>query len=154
MYVILYFQGREIDRMIVDSIEDLRDLQDFEFKIVDPEEKQWYATDLHHLTVENDLYRHVVKTGKFHQIVLMTLKPGEDIGMEVHPDTDQFIRIEGGRGKAIIDGDAFMLQEESAINIEAGSKHNIVNTGDEPLKLYTIYSPPHHSEGLVQPNKP
>lgn len=154
MYVIIYFQGREIDRLIVDDIDELRDLQDFEFKIVDPEEKQWYTDDLHHLTAENSLYRHVIKTGKYHQIVLMSLKPGEDIGMEVHHDTDQFIRIEAGEGEAIIDGDRFQLREESAINIDAGSRHNIVNTGDEPLKLYTIYSPPHHPNGLVQPEKP
>lgn len=150
MDVIVYFHGKEIDRLHVSH----KKLKHFkEFDIVKPEEKQWYAKDLHQKTVENVFYRHVVKTGKHHQIVLMSLKPGQDIGLETHPDTDQFIRIESGDGKAIIDGKSYDLGEESAIDISAGSQHNIINTGNIPLKLYTIYSPPHHQSGLLEVEK-
>jgi mannose-6-phosphate isomerase-like protein (cupin superfamily) len=84
----------------------------------------------------------------------MSLKPKEDIGMEVHPDNDQFIRIEKGQGQAIIDGQSFVLADGSAVVIPAGSQHNIMNTSEtEELKLYTVYSPAHHPDGTVHKTK-
>jgi len=112
------------------------------------------------LTLNNEFYRRVLSTSDNHQIVLMSLNKGQEIGEEMHPDTDQFIRIEKGNGVAILNGKKFDLRIDSFINIPKGTVHNIINTGKTPLKLYTIYSPPHHRsiegnprKGLVQPIK-
>src|SRR4030042_2307321 len=105
-------------------------------------------------TLENTNFRKVLYTGKHSQLVLMSLKPKEEIGMEVHTDNDQFFRFEKGQGKCIIDGNEYELSDGVAIVVPAGAQHNIVNTSDtEELKLYTIYSPAHHKDGIVRTTK-
>ena len=105
-------------------------------------------------TLENDKYRKVLYTGKNSQLVLMCLKPKQEIGMEVHEENDQFFRFEAGQGKCIIDGHEYALKDGSAIIVPAGARHNIINTSDkEELKLYTIYSPAHHKDGIVRATK-
>ncbi len=119
----------------------------------------WLAEDSYAANIENDTmantdYRRVVFTGPNMQVVLMSLKPGQEIGAEVHKDHDQFIRIEAGQGKAIVDGEEKELQDGSAVLIPAGTRHNIVNTSREkPLKLYTLYSPPDHPDGTIEHEK-
>jgi mannose-6-phosphate isomerase-like protein (cupin superfamily) len=106
------------------------------------------------LTLENKNFRKVLYTGKHSQLVLMCLKPKEEIGMEVHSDNDQFFRFEKGEGKCIIDGNEYPLKDGSAIVIPAGAKHNIINVSQRGyLKLYTIYSPAHHKDGIVRASK-
>ena len=104
-------------------------------------------------TKENRDFRRVLYTGPNIQLVLMSLKPGEDIGDEVHGDTDQFFRVEDGRGEVWIDGKKTDVESEMAIVIPAGARHNIKNTGKEPMKLYTLYAPPHHPDATVQATK-
>jgi mannose-6-phosphate isomerase-like protein (cupin superfamily) len=105
-------------------------------------------------TLENTNYRKVLYTGKHSQLVLMSLKPREGIGMEVHPDNDQFFRFEKGQGKCIIDGNEYSVSDGSAIIVPAGAEHNVINVSDtEDLKLYTIYSPAHHKDGVVRATK-
>jgi mannose-6-phosphate isomerase-like protein (cupin superfamily) len=105
-------------------------------------------------TLENSNFRKVLYTGKHSQLLLMSLKPMEEIGMEVHPDNDQFFRFEKGRGKCIIDGNEYMVEDGSAIVVPAGADHNVINTsGSDDLKLYTIYSPAHHKDGIVRATK-
>lgn len=105
-------------------------------------------------TLENGNFRKVLYTGKHSQLVLMSLKPNEEIGMEVHPDNDQFFRFEKGQGKCIIDNNEYELTNGVAIVVPSGSQHNIINTSDtEDLKLYTIYSPAHHKDGIVRATK-
>ena len=105
-------------------------------------------------TLENNNYRKVLYTSKHSQLVLMSLKPNEEIGMEVHPDNDQFFRIEKGQGKCIIDGNEYELDDGVAIVVPSGANHNVINTSEtEDLKLYTIYSPAHHKDGIVRATK-
>ena len=105
-------------------------------------------------TLKNKNFRKVLYTAKHCQLVLMSLKPKEDIGMEVHHDNDQFFRFEKGEGECIIDGNKYKLENGSVIIVPAGSKHNIINTSaKEELKLYTIYSPSHHKDGVVRATK-
>jgi mannose-6-phosphate isomerase-like protein (cupin superfamily) len=105
-------------------------------------------------TLENDNFRKVLYSSKHSQLVLMSLKPSEDIGMEIHADNDQFFRFEKGQGKCIIDGNEYLLEDGSAIVVPAGAEHNIINTSEtEDLKLYTIYSPAHHKDGIVRKTK-
>lgn len=111
-----------------------------------------YITDIEKATLENTDYRRVLYTAKHSQLVLMSLKPGEEIGAEVH-QLDQFIRIEHGTGKAILDGVEHALADGSAVVVPSGTNHNIVNTGTEEMKLYTVYSPPNHKDGTVHPRK-
>lgn len=111
-----------------------------------------YVTNIEETTKENSDYRRVLYTAKNSQLVLMSLQPGEEIGEEVH-DLDQFIRLESGEGKAILDGAEHNVSAEWALVIPAGMRHNVINTGSGPLKLYTIYSPPEHQDGTVQPTK-
>lgn len=106
--------------------------------------------DITETTINNDNYRWVFSTTDQMQLVFMSLLPNEEIGMEIHPETTQFIRIEQGHGYAIIDGEEFNLKDDVALLIPPGTKHNIINTGDKPLKLYSIYSPPHHQHGLIE----
>ena len=109
-----------------------------------------YVTDIEDKTLKNDFFREVLFTGPNSQLVVMTLQPGEDIGMEVHDDTDQFIRVEAGAGKAILNGKEHELADGSAVVIPAGTEHNIVNVSkSEPLRLYTIYTPPEHPDGTI-----
>ncbi len=105
-------------------------------------------------TRENDNFRKVLYTGKHSQLVLMCLRPKEEIGMEVHPDNDQFFRFEQGLGKCIIDGNEYDVRDGSAIIVPAGARHNIINRSDrDSLKLYTIYSPAHHKDAIVRKSK-
>lgn len=105
-------------------------------------------------TLNNNNFRKVLYSGKHSQLVLMSLKPKEDIGMETHPDNDQFFRFEKGQGKVVIDGNEYEVQDGSAIVVPAGAEHNVTNTSDsEELKLYTIYSPAHHKDGIVRATK-
>jgi mannose-6-phosphate isomerase-like protein (cupin superfamily) len=113
-----------------------------------------FSSNIEKSTLENDKFRKVLYTGKHSQLVLMRLKPKEEIGMEVHTDNDQFFRFEKGKGKCIIDGHEYELKDGLAILVPAGARHNILNTSDsEDLKLYTIYSPPHHKDGIVRGTK-
>lgn len=112
-----------------------------------------YTDNIEAQTLENENFRKVLYTGKNSQLVLMTLQPGEDIGSEVHEDHDQFFRIEQGVGKAVIDGVEHEVSDGSAVVVPAGAQHNVINTGDEALKLYTIYSPPEHRDGVVHATK-
>lgn len=113
-----------------------------------------FCKNIEELTLENTNFRKVLYTGKHSQLVLMSLAPGEDIGMEVHPDNDQFFRFEKGQGKAIIDGNEYELSDGTAVVIPAGAQHNIINTSDtEKLRMYTIYSPAHHKDGIVRATK-
>ncbi|MBP6930215.1 cupin domain-containing protein [Patescibacteria group bacterium] len=105
-------------------------------------------------TLENDNFRKVLYSGKHCQLVLMSLLPSEDIGDEVHPENDQFFRFEEGHGKVLIDGNEYAVEDGSAIIVPAGAKHNIINTSDsEELKMYTIYAPAHHKDGVVRKTK-
>jgi mannose-6-phosphate isomerase-like protein (cupin superfamily) len=113
-----------------------------------------FYTNIEKDTLENENYRKVLYTAKHSQIVLMTLQPKEEIGMEVHPENDQFFRIEKGHGKCIIDGNEYELEDGVAIIVPAGAQHNVINTSEtEELKLYTIYCPPHHKDGVVRKTK-
>src|SRR5689334_8192445 len=104
--------------------------------------------------MENKYFREVLFTASRVQLVVMSLAPGEDIGLETHDDVDQFIRVEGGRGKAILNGKEHDLEDGSAVVIPAGTQHNIVNSSQsEPLKLYTLYSPPEHPDGTINKTK-
>ncbi|MEK6873269.1 MAG: cupin domain-containing protein [Nanoarchaeota archaeon] len=105
-------------------------------------------------TLKNNNFRKVLYTAKHSQLVLMSLKPKEEIGMEVHKENDQFFRFEKGKGKCIIDGHEYKIEDGFAVVVPAGAKHNIINTSDkEELKLYTIYSPAHHKDGIVRATK-
>ncbi len=113
-----------------------------------------FSANIEKETLENNNFRKVLYTGKHSQLVLMSLRPNEEIGMEVHADNDQFFRFEKGQGKCIIDGNEYELHDGSAIVVPAGAQHNIINTsGEEDLKLYTIYSPAHHKDGIVRATK-
>lgn len=113
-----------------------------------------FSTDIEKATLENGDFRHVLYTAKHCQLVLMSLKPGEDIGMEIHTENDQFFRFEKGEGKCVIDGNEYQLKDGSAVIVPAGAEHNIINTSaTEELKLYTIYSPPHHKDGITRITK-
>ena len=104
--------------------------------------------------LENNNFRKVVYTAKHIQVVLMSLKAGEDIGEEIHPDTDQFFRFESGSGKCFINGNEYSVKSGDAIVIPAGAKHNIINTDSkQELKIYTIYSPPQHKDGIARATK-
>jgi len=105
-------------------------------------------------TLKNTNFRKVLYTSKHSQLVLMSLRPHEDIGYEIHVDNDQFFRFEKGFGKCIIDGNEYEVKDGGAIVIPKGAKHNVMNTSDsEDLKMYTIYSPPHHKDGIVRATK-
>ena len=99
----------------------------------------------------NSAFRKVLYTGKHSQLVLMNLKVGEEIGMETHPDNDQFFRFEMGQGKCIIDGNEYVVTDGDVVIVPAGAKHNVINISKTvELKLYTIYSPAHHKDGIVR----
>jgi mannose-6-phosphate isomerase-like protein (cupin superfamily) len=104
--------------------------------------------------LENENFRKVLYTSKHSQLVLMSLVPNEEIGMEVHKDNDQFFRFEKGNGKVIIDGNEYKVSDGSAIVVPSGAEHNVINISDsENLKLYTIYSPAHHKDGIIRKTK-
>ncbi|NPV06495.1 MAG: cupin domain-containing protein [Anaerolineae bacterium] len=113
-----------------------------------------FVGNIEELTLNNDNFRKVLFTGPKSQLVVMSLEPGENIGMETHPDVDQFIRIEEGEGKAILNGEESKLEDDFAVVIPAGTEHDIVNTSQrKKLKLYTVYSPPEHADGTVHKTK-
>lgn len=111
-----------------------------------------YISDIEQTTLDNTDYRRVLYTAKHMQLVLMALAPGEEIGEEVH-DLDQFIRVESGRGTVVIDGVETALADGSAVVIPEGARHNVLNTGAETLRLYTLYGPPEHKDGTVHVTK-
>jgi len=116
--------------------------------------KQGYVANIEEATMQNTDYRRVLYTGEKSQLVVMSIEPGDEIGEEVHGDIDQFIRVESGSGTAVLNGDQeHILKDDWAVIIPAGVKHNVINTGNEPLKLYSIYSPAEHQEGTVHPTK-
>ena len=113
-----------------------------------------FTTNIEKDTLENENFRKVLYTSKHSQLVLMSLKPNEDIGMEVHLENDQFFRFEEGQGKCIIDGNEYEVGDGIAVVVPAGANHNIINTSDkEELKMYTIYSPAHHKDGIIRATK-
>jgi mannose-6-phosphate isomerase-like protein (cupin superfamily) len=113
-----------------------------------------YVDNIEKITLESKYFRQVLFTGEHCQLVAMSLLPGEDIGMEVHPNVDQFFRFESGEGKVIINGEESAVTDGSAVVVTAGSEHNIINTSSEKdLKLYTIYSPPNHPDGTIHKTK-
>ena len=112
-----------------------------------------YHDDIEQPTIGNDDFRRVLYTGKTLQLVLMTLQPGEEIGAEVHDDRDQFFRFEQGQGVVDIDGVENRVEDGSGVIVPAGARHNVRNTGDAPLKLYTLYGPPEHLDGITQATK-
>jgi mannose-6-phosphate isomerase-like protein (cupin superfamily) len=115
--------------------------------------KRGYCGDIEKATVENEDFRRVLYTGKHLQLVLMTLQPGDEIGEEVHPDRDQFFRIEQGEGAIDIDGRENRVEDDFAVIVPAGARHNVRNIGSQPLRLYTIYGPPEHKDQVVQSTK-
>ncbi|CAG0958212.1 putative monooxygenase [Rhodocyclaceae bacterium] len=108
-----------------------------------------FIADIEDRAEANGHFRRVIYTGPHIQLVLMALDPGEEIGEEVHEDTDQFFRVEEGRGKVIIDGVATPIESDTGIVIPAGARHIVINTGSRPMKMYTLYAPPHHEDGTV-----
>lgn len=113
-----------------------------------------YKDNIEKVTMKNGAFRRVLYTGKHSQLVAMSLKPGEEIGMEVHEDNDQFFRFEGGEGKVLIDGNEYAVRDGDAIIVPAGARHNVVNiSAAEDLKMYTIYSPAHHKDGTIHESK-
>ncbi len=113
-----------------------------------------YVTDIEKETGKNTDFRRVLYTGKHSQLVLMSLKPKEEIGEETHTDVDQFFRFEKGEGKVIIDDVEHKVKDGDAVIVPAGAKHNVVNTSSRAnLRLYTIYSPPEHQDGTIRHTK-
>ena len=113
-----------------------------------------YLTNIEKATLDNIKFRRVLFTGPNAQLVVMALRPGEDIGLETHDNVDQFIRVEAGHGTALLDGKEHVVEDGSAVVIPAGTKHNIINSSrTEALKLYTIYSPPEHPDGTIHETK-
>ena len=116
--------------------------------------KKGYKDNIEKLTIENDNFRKVLYSGQYSQLVLMALKPGEDIGLEVHEDTDQFFRFEKGEGKVVINDSEYIVGDGDSVVVPAGAEHNVINTSQtDSLKLYTIYSPAHHKDGIVRSTK-
>lgn len=116
--------------------------------------KKGYFGNIEELAVENDNFRKVIYTAEHCQLVLMNLKPLEEIGMETHTEGDQFFRFEEGMGKVIIDGTEYVVKNGDAVIVPAGSEHNVINTSEtHPLKLYTLYTPPHHKDQIVRMSK-
>jgi len=113
-----------------------------------------YKANIEKETLKNKNFRKVLYTSAYSQLVLMSLKPKEEIGSEVHEENDQFLRFEGGTGRVMIDDSKYTVKDGDAVVIPAGARHNVINTsGTEYLKLYTIYSPPHHKDGIVRATK-
>ena len=112
-----------------------------------------FVANIEDLTEENTDFRRVLYTGKNLQLVLMAIEVGGEIGEEVHDDRDQFFRVEEGEGEVVINGQVSKIEDDDAIIVPAGARHNIINTGDELLRLYTLYAPPEHRDGTVHATK-
>lgn len=116
--------------------------------------KKGFNIEIEKATLENYNFRKVLYTSKHSQLVLMSLLPKEEIGLETHTDNDQFFRFEAGIGEVHIDAEVYIIKDGDAIVVPAGAKHNIINTSSTlPLKMYTIYSPPHHKDGIIRATK-
>lgn len=115
--------------------------------------KKGYKNNIEKLTQENENFRKVLYTGEESQLVLMSLLPGEEIGVETHSDNDQFFRFEAGKGKVIINGNEYEVADGDAVVVPKGTEHNVINTGEDRLKLYTLYSPAHHQDGVIRKTK-
>ncbi len=114
-----------------------------------------YHSNIEKETLENNYFRKVLFTGKYSQLVVMTLKPGEEIGNEIHENVDQFFRIEQGEAKVVLNNaeEEFIVGEDEVFIVPAATWHNVINIGDKDLKLYTIYSPPNHPDGTIHKTK-
>lgn len=113
-----------------------------------------FSVNIEDKTLQNPNFRHVLYTTPRSQLVIMTLQPGEDIGLEKHEGHDQFIRVEAGYGEAILDGELHMLEDGVALVIPAGTEHNVINTSpSEKMRLYTLYTPPEHPDGIIHETK-
>jgi mannose-6-phosphate isomerase-like protein (cupin superfamily) len=112
-----------------------------------------YIDNIEDLTKGNNDFRRVLYTGQNLQLVLMAIQPGDDIGAEVHEDHDQFFRVDAGRGEVEIDGKRTPIEDGFAVIVPAGARHNVINTGSNPLRLYTLYAPPEHKDGVVARTK-
>jgi len=113
-----------------------------------------YVGDIEKLTLANSYFRQILFTGAHSQLVVMCLQPKEEIGAEVHPNVDQFFRVEKGQGKVVMSGEEYAIADGGAIVVPAGTEHNVINvSGKQPLKLYTIYSPAQHKDGIVHKTK-
>ena len=115
--------------------------------------KRGFCDDIDRLTVDNEDFRRVLYTGEHLQLVLMTLQPGEEIGSEIHEDRDQFFRFEEGNGVVDIDGRENLVEDDFAVIVPAGARHNDRNTSNAPLRFYTLYGPPEHKDKIVQSTK-
>lgn len=115
--------------------------------------KRGFCDDIDRLTVDNEDFRRVLYTGQHLQLVLMTLQPGDEIGSEVHEDRDQFFRFEEGNGIVDIDGRENPVEDDFAVIVPAGARHNVRNTSNAPLRFYTLYGPPEHKDKVVQSTK-
>ena len=116
--------------------------------------KKGYVANIEKETLENENFRKVLFTSKHGQIVVMSVPPMVELGMEVHELSDQFFRIDSGEGKVVIDGEEAVISDGFAVLVPAGSQHNVINTSsDKPLKFYTIYMPPHHKDGIIHKTK-
>lgn len=116
--------------------------------------KKGFKINIESATLQNENFRKVLYTAKNCQLVLMSLKPNEEIGLEVHEEGDQFFRFEGGEGKVIINETEYLVKDGDAVIVPAGAKHNVINVSSTiPLKLYTIYAPPHHLDGIMRNTK-
>lgn len=114
--------------------------------------KTGFKDNIEKLTIENSNFRKVLYTGAHSQLVLMSLLPNEEIGMEIHGDNDQFFRFENGNGRVLIDGTEYNVSDGDAVVVPSGAEHNVI-AGDKGLKLYTIYSPAHHKDGIIRVTK-
>jgi mannose-6-phosphate isomerase-like protein (cupin superfamily) len=112
-----------------------------------------YSIDIEEKTLKNNYFREVLYTAPHSQLVVMTLQPGEEIGLETHDGIDQFIRVESGSGFAVLNGQRHKLADGIAVVIPSGTEHNVVNDSKEPLRLYTLYTPPEHPDGTVHKTK-
>jgi mannose-6-phosphate isomerase-like protein (cupin superfamily) len=112
-----------------------------------------YQENIKKAAKRNEAFRRVLSTGKKSQLVLMAIPEGEDIGAEVHTGTDQILFIVDGEGKAVVNGKTFKVGENDVVFVPAGARHNLINSGDEELKLFTVYSPPEHADGTVHETK-
>lgn len=116
--------------------------------------KKGYKENIEKLTIENENFRKVLYTGAHMQLVLMSLKPQEDIGLEVHTENDQFFRFEKGEGKVVVGETEYTVEDGDTVIVPAGTQHNVINISEsEDLKMYTIYSPAHHKDGIVRATK-
>lgn len=112
-----------------------------------------YSINIEEKTLSNDNFREVLFTGPHSQLVVMTLQPGEEIGLERHETHDQFIRVEQGEGYALLDGERHALEDGVAVVVPSGTEHNVVNSGSAPMRLYTLYAPAEHPDGTIHKTK-